>query len=77
MKFGCRQCSLGPCYIEKDYFVALIDENGNVKKNIPPLDDMPNGLKAVPIECIPYLWHLFKVQIEEIYSKRIKDWSVV
>lgn len=71
MVFGCRECALGPCYIEKQFLLSCIDENDNVKKNISPPQDMSNDSNTMSIECIPYFLHLLDIKIKAEYFGRI------
>lgn len=77
MQFGCRECALGPCYIEKDYLLSCIDENDNVKKNIQPPEIVSKDFNTMPVECIPYYLYLVDMRIKKEYYKHVyTDWGI-
>lgn len=79
MRFGCRECVLGPCYIEKEYLEFCIDINGDIKENINEFIIItPKDLNTMPVECIPMLNNQLKLIAKKLYFKpTIEDGSIV
>lgn len=72
MWFGCRECNLGPCRIEKQTLIDLIDEKGNLKENTY----IPKHFCTLPRECISYFYKRLEAMAIETLTGRKNDWSV-
>ena len=76
MKFGCRECSKGPCYIEKNYLQSCLDGHGEIEKDIskPDVVDVSKEINTMPLECIPSFWRKMVLNTNEQFLRaRIKD----
>ena len=73
MRYGCRECALGPCYIERNTLASLVAEDGRLKEDVNIPED---GTCTIPQECLYFFVEKMRFRTLEILTRRELDWGV-